>query len=679
MLHPHVARGLSPSGAPRLYDSTDRRESAGGKGSDSTGEQGQQCARVRGRNLASLRTTPHARRTGRLVWRQAPSNHDAPDRIGTAHRRGDSRGPQSAATAGPEREPEREEVVMPIQLQSIANHVWQSTLFGAVVGLVVVACGRFGPRTRYGLWLAASAKFLIPFSLLSTAGRWFGQRAEVPIVPSLSFAIEQVNEPFSRALSSSIAPPGAAAQSVDWISMAIVGVWAIWTAGALFMVIRWVKGIRQVRAAVRDALPQAPVGGVPVRSSPAIPEPSVVGVFRPVILLPHGIDVQLTPPQLESVLLHEMAHVRRRDNLTGLIHRAVEVLFWFHPLIWWIGARLSDERERACDDDVLGAGIDPKTYAEGILRICELYLKAALPFATGMTASSLTRRIETIMTRRAAPRLTVGRKAVLVAAACVALASPFVAGLMAQTTRPQAVWTPASGAPAKLLTALEGRHHDLFIDRARAGNIDLVFFGGTDTEMWSWRDSALGGVGRGHGVWDQAFGALNAANFGSQGTHAESLLWRMQNGELDGYEANLVVLHGVGVAGISGGQVIGNLGDQPIGDGQGKFIAAYARLIAEIRARQPQAKILLSAPFPRGRLRREEWKKVADANAAVYAKVADEKTVFYVNFGDRFFRPDGSHNDEMWAMSGPPNAGIHEPGFKAWADALQPWLDRFVR
>jgi hypothetical protein len=266
----------------------------------------------------------------------------------------------------------------------------------------------------------------------------------------------------------------------------------------------------------------------------------------------------------------------------------------------------------------------------------------------------------------------------------VVLASPFVAGLVAQTTPTRngalrAVWTPASGAPKELLTALEGRHHDSFIERARAGNIDLVFFGATDTEMWMWPDTISGGVDRGKRVWDQAFGSLKAANFGSQGTRSESLLWRMQNGELDGYEAKLDVLHGVGVRGISGGQPIGNIGDLPIGDRQAEFVAGYARLIAETRARQPQAKILILPPFPRGRLRREAWRTVADANAVAYRRLADDSTVFYANFGDRFFLPDGSHNQEMWTIPGPPNAGIHEPGFKAWAEELQPWLDRFVR
>jgi hypothetical protein len=92
---------------------------------------------------------------------------------------------------------------------------------------------------------------------------------------------------------------------------------------------------------------------------------------------------------------------------------------------------------------------------------------------------------------------------------------------------------------------------------------------------------------------------------------------RIQNGELDGYEAKLVVLHGVGIT-SRGGQLIGNIGDQLIGDRQAEFVAGYTRLIAEIRARQTQAKILILPPFPRGRLRREEWRTVADANAVAY-------------------------------------------------------------
>jgi beta-glucosidase len=225
---------------------------------------------------------------------------------------------------------------------------------------------------------------------------------------------------------------------------------------------------------------------------------------------------------------------------------------------------------------------------------------------------------------------------------------------------PESVWTPASEAPAALLTRLEGERHDTFIARARAGDIDVVFFGTTSTEMWSWRD-------RGRSVWDRAFGALKAASFGSQGTRFESLLWRMQHGELDGYQAKLVVLQGFPP------------GDVAIPrDGVAQFVAGYAAIVAAIRARQSRAKILLFAPFPRGELRRDPWREVATSNAAAYAELVDDETVFYVDIGERFFRADGSHNGAMWG-SGVAGVGMQTPAFEVWAQALQPWVDRFVR
>jgi hypothetical protein len=130
------------------------------------------------------------------------------------------------------------------------------------------------------------------------------------------------------------------------------------------------------------------------------------------------------------------------------------------------------------------------------------------------------------------------------------------------------------------------------------GDIDIVFFGPTSTEMWYWRD-------RGRTVWDRTFGSFRAESFGSQGTSFASLPWRVRNGELDGYQAKLVVLQALGT------------GDEAIpGDRRAELVAGYAAVIAEIRARQPRAKILLFAAFPRGRLRREPWRDIARANGA---------------------------------------------------------------
>ena len=91
---------------------------------------------------------------------------------------------------------------------------------------------------------------------------------------------------------------------------------------------------------------------VEIRLSPGLLEPGVVGLFHPILLL------RLTPSQLEAVLAHDLCHIRRRDNLTASLHMMVEALFWFHPLVWWIGARLVEERERARDEEVLRLGIE---------------------------------------------------------------------------------------------------------------------------------------------------------------------------------------------------------------------------------------------------------------------------------------------------------------------------------
>src|SRR6185369_1686767 len=97
------------------------------------------------------------------------------------------------------------------------------------------------------------------------------------------------------------------------------------------------------------------------------------------------------------VVAHELCHVRYRDNLSAAIHMFVETVFWFHPLVWWIGKRLVDERERACDEEVLRQGNDPRAYAEGILNVCKLYVESPLACVSGITGADLKKRIQNIL------------------------------------------------------------------------------------------------------------------------------------------------------------------------------------------------------------------------------------------------------------------------------------------
>src|SRR5262249_3347860 len=147
------------------------------------------------------------------------------------------------------------------------------------------------------------------------------------------------------------------------------------------------------------------------------------------LLWPAGISDRLADAQLEAIVAHEVCHVRRRDNLAAAIHMAVEALFWFHPLVWWLGARLVDERENACDEPVLLIGGEPPAYAESILKTCQFYLESPLVCMSGVTGSDLKRRIERIMTQRLGRRLDWRRKALLASAGIAAVAGPIGFGV----------------------------------------------------------------------------------------------------------------------------------------------------------------------------------------------------------------------------------------------------------
>ena len=280
---------------------------------------------------------------------------------------------------------------------------------------------------RHGIWLAASVKFLVPFSLLVMAAGHWGTRAIPPAVPErVPAGVMQASQPFSDTvllphfalLGSQLRPvlPGLAA--------------AAWLVGFLALLCFWCVRWMRVRHLVRSSTALRVHAGIAVRSSQTAAEPGVFGIFRPVLLLPRGIEERLEPVQLSAVLAHELCHVRRRDNLWAAIHMLVEAIFWFHPLVWFIGARLVEERERACDDEVLCSGNEPQAYAEGILNVCRLYLRWPLPCVSGVTGSDLKKRIEAIMNHRLSSDLSRARKLLLAAAAAIAITTPVLFGLL---------------------------------------------------------------------------------------------------------------------------------------------------------------------------------------------------------------------------------------------------------
>jgi bla regulator protein BlaR1 len=314
--------------------------------------------------------------------------------------------------------------MIPAELRPLANHLWQSTLFVGVVALLTLALRKNRAAVRYWLWLAASVKFLIPFSLLIEVGSLIQWRSQ-PVIsqPQISFAMEQIARPLAILAP---APVNTAAPGALPALPAIL--YCLWSFGCAFAAVSWIRSWWRIRAVRCAASPVDLKLTIPAFSTSARMEPGVFGITKPVLLLPAGITGRLTPGQLEAVLAHELCHVRRRDNLTAAVHTLVEILCWFHPLVWWIGARLIEEREHACDEAVVESAGDAQAYAEGILNVCRLYLESPLACVSGVAGSNLRRRIESVLNWYPPRELNFWKKVLLGVAGLAAVAGPLAVG-----------------------------------------------------------------------------------------------------------------------------------------------------------------------------------------------------------------------------------------------------------
>jgi uncharacterized protein (TIGR03435 family) len=322
-------------------------------------------------------------------------------------------------------------------INALANHLWQSTLFAAAAVLLAIACRGNRARVRYRLWLCASLKFLVPFTFLFGLGsRVHWDRTDLPAASvAVSSAVVQIGVPFEH--QDSLVSPQPTNASTEWIGTVAASVWLC----GLFAVaaMRW-RAWSRVRALMRAGHSFELNGirtpsGATIRKSSALLSPSVVGWLRPVLLLPEDIETRLSRTQFEAVLAHEFCHIRSRDNLFSAIHMFVEAIFWFHPIVWFIGARLVDERERACDEEVLRLGNDPSEYAEGILNVYRAYAESSCRMTAGITGAALKKRIRGIL-QGSGRELNVTNKVALAATGMIALTLPIGAGMLRGSQSP---------------------------------------------------------------------------------------------------------------------------------------------------------------------------------------------------------------------------------------------------
>ena len=348
-------------------------------------------------------------------------------------------------------------------LDMLWNHLWQSTVFAAAVAVVAVAFRRNRAQVRYWLWLAASVKFLVPFGALL----WIGTQIELMPIERSGQAIvgvlDNVAQPFTQPALERVNLRGRRVPPPPQnprLTLAVRGFTIAWPAGSAALLLVWAVRWRRVTRTARAAstVTSGPLldtirrleGHTPrirLLSSTQAIEPGVFGIVRPELMWPAGIEDRLSHEQIEAILAHEVAHVRRHDNLAALIHMLVEAVFWFHPLVWWIGARLVDERERACDEDVVRRGTEPDVYAESILKTCQFYIESPLVCVAGVTGSDLKKRVERIMRSDAHVALSVLKRVSLGAALVAAVAIPVAIGIVTSPRLAAQIVAPAADSP----------------------------------------------------------------------------------------------------------------------------------------------------------------------------------------------------------------------------------------
>jgi beta-lactamase regulating signal transducer with metallopeptidase domain len=291
---------------------------------------------------------------------------------------------------------------------SLIHFLWQGAVVAVVLALTLTLIPRRFSQVRY-LAAASAMALMLMLPILTGWTLWSGTSVAAPMsmgaVPVESISIQNWSIPEEAG-----PQPGFASQTAlqtrvkPWLPVVVF----LWLAGVALLSLRnfggllgastlsrrgtfappeeWEKALR--RLARRMGVTQT----VRLVGSHLVSVPMVVGWLRPVILVPAGAFTGLHPRELEAILAHELAHIRRYDYFVNLVQTFVETVLFYHPAVWWVSRQIREERENCCDDIAVASCGDVKIYAEALARMESLRVLAP-NFAMGADGGSLLSRI----------------------------------------------------------------------------------------------------------------------------------------------------------------------------------------------------------------------------------------------------------------------------------------------
>ncbi|HEX9582421.1 MAG TPA: HEAT repeat domain-containing protein [Gemmatimonadales bacterium] len=318
---------------------------------------------------------------------------------------------------------------------ALIHFVWQGAVVAAGLALALAVTGRRSPSIRYGLGLVALL-MMAALPIVTGARLWRTGGAPALSAGSVSIATESVEGATAEGADAAggvirpapgVTRPGGRASDVttgtplgeSWSALVQRGLdralpWLVlaWLAGVVLLSLRllggWAWARRLTRVGTRPASQalhatlhrlQTALGAdqkVRLLESVMVQVPAVVGWLRPALLVPVSAATGLSPQQLEVLLAHELAHIRRHDYAVNLLQSVVETLLFYHPAVWWVSRRVREEREDCCDDMAVAVCADPRAYAGALLEL-EKLRAPDLGLAAAATGGSLVHRITRLL------------------------------------------------------------------------------------------------------------------------------------------------------------------------------------------------------------------------------------------------------------------------------------------
>jgi TonB family protein len=314
----------------------------------------------------------------------------------------------------------------------LIHHLWQSSVIAVALLVLMGLCARFSARTRLALVWMALVKFALPFGILALVVTLLGGNPQNWLVSRVLPAPFILETPAMAPLMADARPAGlpaatagsapaatvlfdeanvSGAQGAPWAWPQVL--LAVWLTGFVALFAWWVIGglcLRRRLLADAEAVSLEMYGRIEAAAARAgvrhLPRcltvapgnsPGLLGVFFPILTLPAGLEQNLTVAELESVLLHELIHVRRRDPFWLAVHVTGVCALWFNPIAWLLGRWIRLETEKSCDERVLELTGRPDTYAHGLLKVVHLALGLPAPSLVGAITPPVVSRVQNIL------------------------------------------------------------------------------------------------------------------------------------------------------------------------------------------------------------------------------------------------------------------------------------------